>query len=295
MKIEEELDFRSLLKAFWDQKILIISITSVFAIFSIISVLNTPNEYKAVAKIIPAESSSGNNSGGLASQLGEIAGITGIGASKTTPEDVIALEIMQSWSFIENFIKKNNLEIELFALKGWDKDNDTLIINEDIYDVQASKWISKPPTSWELYELFLDRFSILPQRGTSILHISYEHYSPARSKEYVDLILKEINDYMRIRRIEMSEKNITYLQSQVNKTQISDMKSVFYNLIQEQTKTKMLAEVNLDYVFLTIDKAMIPELKSKPFRSLIVIQATFIGGFISIILVLFLRIFFRKE
>ena len=234
---------------------------------------------------------------GLAGQLGDIAGIAGFGggASKSTPEDVIALEIMQSWFFIENFIKKNNLEVELFALEGWDQERDELIVNKEVYDIEKSEWLSKPPTSWELYELFLDRFTILPQRGTTIVNVSYEHFSPKRSKEYVDLILKDINDFMRQRKIDMATKYIKYLESQVNKTQMSEMKSVFYNLIQEQTKTKMLAEVNVDYVFLTIDKAMIPELKSKPFRSLIVVQTTFIGGFISIILVLFLHIFIRRK
>ena len=293
--MEEELDLKSIIKTLSVQKNLIIAITSAFAIFSIILVLNTPNEYKAIAKIIPAESS-GNNSTGLG-QLGELAGIAGIGGgiSQSTPEDVIALEIMQSWFFIENFIKKNNLEVELFAVEGWDEERDELIVNKDVYDIEKSEWLSKPPTSWALYELFLDRLIVLPQRGTSIVNVSYEHFSPKRSKEYVDLILKDINEFMRLRRIDMSAKNIKYLESQINKTQMSEMKSVFYNLIQEQTKTKMLAEVNVDYVFLTIDKAMIPELKSKPFRSLIVIQATFIGGLISLILVLFLHIYRRRE
>lgn len=293
--MEEELDFKSIIKTFWDQKILIIAITSVFAIFSIISVLNTPNEFKAVSKIIPAESSSGNSNTGLAGQLSGLAGIAGLGGDTSTPEDVIAIEIMQSWSFIETFIQKNNLEVELYALRGLDPKTNEFIIDGDVYDLDSDEWVSKPPTSWELYQLFLDRLSIIPQRDSTIVNIGYEHFSPIRAKEYVDLLLKEINDYMRLRKIQIAANNISYLQSQANKTQMSEMKSVFYNLIEEQTKTKMLAEVNLDYVFLTIDKAMVPELKSKPFRSLIVIQTTFIGGLISLVLVLFIYIFRRKE
>ena len=294
--MEEELDFKSIIKTFWDQKILIFAITSGFAIVSIISVLNTPNEFKAVSKIIPAEdSSSGRASTGLAAQLGGLAGIAGLGGDASTPEHLIALEIMQSWSFVENFIEKNNLDKELYALQGWNPKSNELIFDEDVYDIDTDQWISIAPTSWKLYQLFLDRLTIIPQRDSTIINISYEHFSPVRSKEYVDLFLKEINSYMRLRKIEMATNNITYLQSQANKTQISEMKSVFYNLIEEQTKTKMLAEVNVDYVFVTIDKAMVPELKSKPFRSLIVIQTTFIGGLISLALVLFIYIFRRKE
>jgi len=293
--MEEELDIRSLLKTFWNQKVLILSITSIFALYSILSVLNTPNEYRAISKIIPAENASGNQNLGLAAQFGGLAGLAGIGGDTSTPEDVIALEIMQSWSFIENFIQVNNLEVELFAAKGWDDETGGLVIDKDVYDVEEEKWLSKPPTSWQLYKLFMDRLLIQPQRDSTIIHLGYEHYSPLRSKEYIELILRDINDYMRLRKIEIASKNISYLESQIKKTQKSEMKLVFYRLIEEQTKTKMLAEVNKDYVFLTIDRPMVPELKSRPYRSLIVIQTTFIGGLISLVIAIFAHIFRRKE
>ena len=293
--MEEELDLKSILKTFWDQKILIISITTVFALSSIYSTLNTPNEYKAVLKIIPAEGSAGSKSSGLAAQFGGLAGLAGLGGKSTTPEDVIALEIMQSWSFIENFIQENDLEVELFAARGWNPETNELVIDPNTYDIKAGKWLSKPPTSWQLYELFLDRLSIQPQRDSNIINISYEHFSPLSSKEYIELLLEDINNYMRLRQIEISSNNILYLESQIQKTKMSEMKSVFYNLIEEQTKTKMLAEANKDYVFLTINRAMVPEQKSKPFRSLIVIQTTLIGGLISLIIALFLHIFIRRK
>ena len=97
---------------------------------------------------------------------------------------------------------------------------------------------------------------------------------------------------MRERKIKRVEKNIDYLQSQLAKTSMTEMKAVFYNLIEEQTKILMLAEANIDdYVFMTVSKSMIPEQRSYPFRRLIVIQFTLIGGMLSVLIVFLLRAF----
>ena len=50
---------------------------------------------------------------------------------------------------------------------------------------------------------------------------------------------------------------------------------VFAQLIEEQTKTIMLANVSKDYVFDVIDPPVAPELKSKPSRAVICVLGTF--------------------
>jgi uncharacterized protein involved in exopolysaccharide biosynthesis len=69
------------------------------------------------------------------------------------------------------------------------------------------------------------------------------------------------------------------------------MQTVFYQLIEEQTKTIMLAEVSPEYVFQTIDPANFPDEKTKPNRPLIVILGTFFGVMLSLLIVL-IRYFF---
>jgi uncharacterized protein involved in exopolysaccharide biosynthesis len=69
---------------------------------------------------------------------------------------------------------------------------------------------------------------------------------------------------------------------------------VFYQLIEEQTKTLMLAEVSGEYVFKTISEAKVAEEKSKPKRALISILGAFLGGMLSLVVVL-IRHFTKKE
>jgi len=64
------------------------------------------------------------------------------------------------------------------------------------------------------------------------------------------------------------------------------MQSVFYQLIAEQTKTLMLAEVSEEYVFKTLSPAKVAEEKSQPKRVLIAILGFMLGGMLTIVIVL---------
>jgi LPS O-antigen subunit length determinant protein (WzzB/FepE family) len=72
------------------------------------------------------------------------------------------------------------------------------------------------------------------------------------------------------------------------------MQTIFYQLIEEQTKTLMLAEIGDEYALKTLSAAKVPEEKSKPKRALIVVLGTLLGGMLAMMIVL-VRYFSRKE
>ena len=132
---ETELDLKSIILIFWERKFLIIGIVSIFFIYSVIVTLLTPNEYKATVTLAPSNSQGGTLRGGLNSQLGGIAGLAGLNVQMSAVSEAqIALKIVQSWGFIDQFIKENNLEVELMASEKWNAKTKKLIINQDIYD-----------------------------------------------------------------------------------------------------------------------------------------------------------------
>lgn len=47
------------------------------------------------------------------------------------------------------------------------------------------------------------------------------------------------------------------------------MQNTFYKLIEEQTKSLMLAEVQEEFVFKVVDPSVVPEVKYEPKRYLI--------------------------
>ena len=105
----EELEFKQLFKTFWNRKWLIFSITTLFALISILYALSIPDEYRANTVLAPAESDRGSLSGtdisSTESGLGGLAAFTGINV-KQSSESKIALSVMRSWGFIDQFIKK---------------------------------------------------------------------------------------------------------------------------------------------------------------------------------------------
>ena len=56
----------------------------------------------------------------------------------------------------------------------------------------------------------------------------------------------------------------------------------------------MLAQVREEYVFATVDPAVVPDKKAEPSRALICILITMLGGMISVVFVL-LRHYMRSE
>ena len=294
---DDEIDLRELFTVLWAGKIKIIAVTAVFAIASVIYALSVPNQYKATALLAPAQSSGGGLSGALG-QLGGLASLAGvsIGGGESS-EAQIAQEIMKSWNFIEGFIADNDLAVELFAAEGWSKGSNTLKINGDDYDVEKSEWLIedddtgelRPPSSWKLFKAFSERLAVSEDKKSGLVSVSIEYYSPQIAKQWLDMYVSAVNAHMQKRKVAEVTNNINYLQAQIEKTSIAEMREVFYTIIEEQTKNKMVAEASPEYAFVAVSPSMVPEEKSQPKRALICILGTLLGGMLSVLLVLIMH------
>ena len=290
---DDEIDLRELFSVLWAGKVKIIAITAVFAVASVIYALSVPNQYKATALLAPAQSDGGGLSGALG-QLGGLASLAGvsIGGGESS-ESQIAQEIMKSWSFVEGFIADNDLAVEVYAAEGWSKGSNELQINQDAYDSEGSEWLIEddsgvvgPPSSWALFKAFSGRVAVSEDKKSGLVSVSIEYYSPQIAKQWLDLYISAINKYMQERQVQKVSNNISYLEAQIGKTSIAEMREVFYTIIEEQTKNKMVAEASPDYAFVAVSPSMVPEEKSQPKRALICILGTLLGGMLSVLLVL---------
>ncbi|MDB2692637.1 Wzz/FepE/Etk N-terminal domain-containing protein [Luminiphilus sp.] len=299
---DDEIDLKELFGVLWVGKVLIVAITAVFAIGSVLVALSIPNQYKATALLAPAQADGGGLSSALG-QLGGLASLAGVSIGEgSSSEAQIAQEIMKSWSFVESFIAKNNLEVEVYAAKGWSKSSGELKIDDDVYDIDAQAWLLedpetgevRPPTSWELFKRFSETLSVSQDKQSGLVSVSIEYYSPVIAKEWLDLYITAINEHMQARQVTKVSSNISYLEAQIAKTSIAEMREVFYTIIEEQTKNKMVAEASPDYAFVAVSPSMVPEEKSKPSRALICVLGTLLGGILGVVIVL-IRHYARSE
>lgn len=302
-KGDDEIDLREFFAAFLKEKWLIIAVTFVFAVGTVLYALSLPNIYKSDALLAPAESSNGGGLSKMAGQLGGLAALAGVnlGAGESSQTD-LAVQVMKSRQFVEAFINKYDLLVPLMAAKDWDLANNKLIVDEELYNPSTGEWLREPdglrgatPTAQEAFEVFSKEvMSISQDKESGLYTVSVKYYSPYIAQQWVNWLIEDINKVMRERTIAESSQNLTYLNAQLQKTAVADMQSTFYKLIEEQTKSLMLAEVQEEFIFKVVDPAVIPELKDGPKRALICVLGTLLGGMLGVAIVL-VRFVFRKE
>ncbi len=295
---EPRIDIFELVHAIWSKKWQVVLVSSVFAVSSILYALSLSDEYKSTAVLTSASASSGSSLSKLAGKYSGLASLAGInfkGGGANESNIVIAMELLKSRGFLQKFISDHELEIEIMAVSGWDSTRNKLIFDNDIFNVKTKTWVGdfsynenelKQPSGWELYKGIIDNIQISREDKTGFVSINATHYSPYVAKRWVDLLVRAINKHLQDKTREESLNSIRYLEKQIETTSISEMRSIFFQLIEEQTKNLMLADVSTEFVFKTISPAMVSAKKSGPFRAVMVVLSTFLGAIFGAVFVL---------
>jgi LPS O-antigen subunit length determinant protein (WzzB/FepE family) len=295
---DDEIDLRELFITVWQGKWVIVLFTLLFSVAAVFYAINQPNYYKAQVLLSPT---SGEGGGGLG-QLGGLAALAGVNiGGKTGDKTQLAIAVLKSRDFQSTFVNKYQIKPFVFAGNGWNENTGELTLNSDIYNAATKKWTrevdegkSSEPTDWELYKEFSKIVSTSEDKDTGLVTVTAEFLSPILAKEWLELLISDLNQVMKDKELQETSRNITYLRQQLTTTSIADMQSVFYQLIEDQIKNKMLAEVQDEFVFKIVDPAVIPEEKSKPKRALICILGFMLGGMLGVAFVL-IRTFFKKD
>ncbi|MFQ6370353.1 Wzz/FepE/Etk N-terminal domain-containing protein [Shewanella sp. YIC-542] len=299
---DDEIDLRELFAVLWVGKKLIILITLLFAVSSVALALWMPNIYKSEVLLAPAEETQGGGLSGIASQFGGLASLAGINLGKSgTDKTALAMEVMKSRQFTSDFINNHHLLPDLMAVDKWNMSDNSITYDPDIYIAESQEWVRevKPPkqpkpSMQEAYKAFSEIFSVSSDKETGLVTVSIEHKSPFVAQQWLIWLITDINAVMKQRDVTEAERSTKYLQQQIEQTNVADIRAVLYKLVEEQVKTIMFAEVRDEYIFKTVDPAVVPEEKFKPKRALICVLGTLLGGMLAVFIVL-VRYFVKKE
>ena len=298
---DDEIDLRELFSALWSGKLTIIIATVMAAVIAVSYALFLPNIYKAEALVCPV-SSDGSGMGGLASKFGGLASLAGVslGGGGSGDKTTLGIEVMQSRQFFAQFSQENNVLVPLMAAKGWNSSDNTLVIDPEVFDSATNTWVRQPkpprqsqPSIQESHEAFKKLISVAQDKETGFVTLSVEHFSPYVAKQWVDALVQAINITIREQDVAKAERSISYLQQHIATTQLAELQTGLFELIQSQTETIMLANASPEYLFQTIDPAVVPELKAKPKRALICVLGVMLGGMLGVLIVL-VRHFMNK-
>ena len=295
---EDEIDLKELVGVLWKSKFLIISLTALISISSIIISLMMTNYYTSESVLIARDqqdSSSLSDFSGVASLVG--VDLSGEGASVFK-----VMEIIQSREFVRHLITFENVLPSLMAAESYDASSQQINFDPEIFDPESNTWTREPgvngniiPSYLEAHREYSDMLSIIKDKLTGLISIKFEHISPVFANDFLSLIIQEANNLNREIDVDATTKALTYLKGELSQTPQIEIKKSISKLIENQLETRMMASIYDDYILIPLEPPFVPDKKSRPIRSLIVILSTLIAGMLSVIYVLVNHYFFGKE
>ena len=252
------------------------------------------DKYKSES-ILVSQYNDANNSFNLASNIGSLAGID-LSAATGTDKSLEAIELMRSLNFFEKLSINHNLFFSLMAVEGWDKKNNILKINDEIYDEDKKQWVSKlsssingKPSLQTAHREFLKRFSASKELDTGFVRVSFIHYSPFESERFVNAIIQEINETSRQDEINRGKNSLIFLRNELENSQYLDVRNAINQLIARQLERVMIANSSKYFLFETLSPPYAPEEKDSPNRPLFTITGVILGIILFFLYVLIVR------
>ncbi len=280
---KDEISLRELISILWSGRILIFCVTTAVAIASIIISLSITNVYTSESVLVDRVKQDTAMSGisGFASLAGLDLSAQGASLNKV-------LGIIESREFVKHLITFDNVLPSIMAAKSYNLSSKEIIFDQEIYDSNTKTWVrdvpdnvSKVPSYIEAYKEYSKLLSVTKDRLTGHVSIKIEHLSPVFAHELLSLVIRESNNVQRNIDVNSSDKALVYLREQLARTPQVEIRDSISKLIENQLETQMMASIHDDYILMTIEPPFIPEKKSGPVRSLIVIISTLLGGLLS--------------
>ena len=281
----DEIDLLELFLIVWKKRLFVVTLTSIFAIASVFYALSLPNIYTSKSLLAPA-----NKEEAIPSRLGGMSGLAGLAGVNLSQSNAStskeAIERVKSFEFFSNYFLPNIKLENLLAVKEWTPESETIIYNDDLFNVKNNNWNTKP-SDQTAYRQYINIFGINVDDETGFVTFTVDHQSPEIAKKWLDIIIYNINESMREIDKTDAQNAINFLNETSSSTSIQSIREVIGRILETKMQTLMLASTNKAYVFKVLDSPIVPEIKSGPFRSIICIIGTLIGGVISVLITFF--------
>lgn len=245
-----EISLLAVWRMLWVYKYLIVFTIVVASLAAVYIALTATPIYRTQVVVTEAGEQSAGGISSLASQLGNLAGVNL--RSNATGQEAVAL--LHSRRLVEEFITRKDL---VDALVGDQPGRDTL-------------W-------WASQRFIEEVIEIAEDARSGTIAVVVEWPDPNTAATWANDFVALANDLMRTRAMEEASRSIAYLEKQLERTNVVELRRALYNLIEGETRTLMLTNARTEYSFKVIDPARPPEFRVRPWRTLIVVVGGFVG------------------
>lgn len=273
--LDEEINLLDLLIVLVRNKRMIIGVTFIAAVLAAIVMVRKPNIYTGTVKILPPKSSQSGAAGMLSqlSSLGSLGGAMG-GAFGLKDPNAIYVAMLKSRNIMEKVIQKFDLQ-KVYKTETL---TDTLLVLGGVSDVGVGK--------------------------DGLIGVSVDDEDPKRAADIANAYIAELNELVQTFALTDASQRRQYFETQMkpakdkitetelllgsprnNLEYIDALRSVkyqeaVYEVLIRQFEMAKLDEANDAPLIQVLDKAVMPEKKSKPRRTRAVLQAAFVAGFL---------------
>lgn len=311
---DDEINLIDLWLIIWKRRMMIAIIVFLSVMLTIAASLSMTDIYQSKAVIAPVapQGGSGGSASAFASvlsqQLGGLPGLMMPGSSSA--QEIVSL--LKSGILREKVVTTYDLIPVLFddqwdpQKKDWIKERSWLDIPKKLPKyllgaVRPARPGSLPPKEEGVPTMFQalrllenDVITITDDSLKSgIITIAVEFKDPLTAQRIAQYIVTVLTEHMSAEAKRVAETNRKYLEEQLNKTADPMIKQNLYNLIAQQLQTSMMAEVKENFGFKVIDPPRLPEEKSRPKRTQMVVLSFFVSAFLAVFIVFFLE-YFKK-
>jgi uncharacterized protein involved in exopolysaccharide biosynthesis len=268
---EHEIDLVALWWIVWDQRYLVIASTVVCTAIALVLALTATPLYRATVVVTDVHDTGFGEEPGLGGQLGGLASLAGIGMGESGvhPERPA---VLRSRHLVEEFVNQPDVLPVLMAhaKPGTSVWSTVERVRRSVLDIQEDKL-----------------------KGTTTITMDWTDPAVAArwGTEFVALANAELRD----KAVADSTRNIVYLNEQVAHTSSVELQRLLYDLVEQQTKTLMLAKGRTEYAFMTVDPAVKAEVRISPRRTLMVVSGVFVGGVLGCFIAWARRRFARRR
>jgi len=265
------------------RKKLLLLITSISIVCALILSFVLTKYYKVEIEVMPVESA--ELKGGLSSIVGQFSGLSGLGGNSLSSwQKKEALAMLTSRQFIMEYLKENDLLKELFY---------------KLWDAEKNSWkqsVSKVPSLYKGYKYFTKSIlNVSEDKKAGVIKLTIEWKDPVLAAKWANDLVDKLNTKMRDNAVFEAEKSIVYLNDELKKASVLELKNSIYRLIEVEIQKTMLANVRREYAFKIIDPATVPDLwdYTRPRKLKYLFSGLMLGLFFSTLLALLLH--FRQK
>lgn len=243
VELDDEIDLREIFSTLAKKKKLIIACTLTgLTLTTGLSFIITP---KYEAKLVANYAKDDGRSSGLASQFGGLAELAGVSLGGGSDKEA-AIAFLQSRAFLESFIEEQDIMPSLYAAE-WDQE-------KKLWKVDDNK---KIPSTYKAFSLFSKKIlNISSDRKSGLITITITWINPEQAAKWANELIKKANNSLREKAITENRLSLDYLQKELQKTSLTEVQNTIYRLIENQTKTMMMANTQEQFAFKIVDPAL---------------------------------------